>query len=183
MWENLPLRCLPGADRNHSFSWRFPLFPQILQGLLGVELGYPKPQASVGWRRGINNAPCRHWPPVLILLVDLGERSPLQLTLGAEWSLIIAKLPHHCGDSPLVWKLGIKSNLLLLSREVVYSVHYWRKCLLTREVEMHEYTCAVVSVLILCFFLVLRIFWEEQLAEQFWYLNFSLCLVVFWAEQ
>ena len=140
-------------------------------------------QASVGWRRGINNAPCRHWPPVLILLVDLGERSPLQLTLGAEWSLIIAKLPHHCGDSPLVWKLGIKSNLLLLSREVVYSVHYWKKCLLTREVEMHEYTCAVVSVLILCFFLVLRIFWEEQLAEQFWYFNFSLYLVVFWAEQ
>ena len=34
---------------------------------------------------------------------------------------------------------------------------------------MHEYTCAVVSVLILCFFLVLRIFWEEQLSEQFWY--------------
>ena len=48
---------------------------------------------------------------------------------------------------------------------------------------MHEYTCAVVSVLILCFFLVLRIFWEEQLAEQFWYFNFSLYLVVFWAEQ
>ena len=79
--------------------------------------------------------------------------------------------------------LRIESNLLLLSREVVYSVHYWRKCLLTREVEMHEYTCAVVSVLILCFFLVLRIFWEEQLAEQFWYFNFSLYLVVFWAEQ
>ena len=39
---------------------------------------------------------------------------------------------------------------------------------------MHEYTCAVISVLILCFFLVLRIFWEEQLAEQFWYFNFSL---------
>ena len=75
-------------------------------------------QASVGWRRGINNAPCRHWPPVLILLVDLGELSPLQLTLGAEWSLIIAKFPHHCGDSPLVWKLWIESNLLLLSREV-----------------------------------------------------------------
>ena len=33
------------------------------------------------------------------------------------------------------------------------------------------------------FFLVLRIFWEEQLAEQFWYFNFSLYLVVFWAEQ
>ena len=66
---------------------------------------------------------------------------------------------------------------------MVYSVHYSRKCLLTREVEMHEYTCAVVSVLILCFFLVLRIFWEEQLAEQFWYFNFSLYLVVFWAEQ
>ena len=33
---------------------------------------------------------------------------------------------------------------------------------------------SVVSVLILCFFLVLRIFWEEQLAEQFWYFNFSL---------
>ena len=48
---------------------------------------------------------------------------------------------------------------------------------------MHKYTCAVVSVLILCFFLVLRIFWEEQLAEQFWYFNFSLYLVVFWAEQ
>ena len=48
---------------------------------------------------------------------------------------------------------------------------------------MHEYTCAVVSVLILCFFLVLRIFWEEQLEEQFWYFNFSLYLVVFWAEQ
>ena len=48
---------------------------------------------------------------------------------------------------------------------------------------MHEYTCAVESVLILCFFLVLRIFWEEQLAEQFWYFNFSLYLVVFWAEQ
>ena len=63
----------------------FLFFPQILQGLLGVELGYPKPQASVGWRRGINNAPCRIWPPaVLILLVDLGEPSPLQLTLGAE---------------------------------------------------------------------------------------------------
>ena len=44
---------------------------------------------------------------------------------------------------------------------------------------MHEYTCAVVSVLILCFFLVLRIFLEEQLAEQFWYFNFSLYLVVF----
>ena len=48
---------------------------------------------------------------------------------------------------------------------------------------MHEYTCAVVSVLILCFFLVLRIFWEEQLAEQFWYFNFSLYLVIFRAEQ
>ena len=48
---------------------------------------------------------------------------------------------------------------------------------------MHEYTCAVVSVLILCFFLVLRIFWKEQLAEQFWYFNFSLYLVVFWEEQ
>ena len=48
---------------------------------------------------------------------------------------------------------------------------------------MHKYTCAVVSVLILCFFLVLKIFWEEQLAEQLWYLNFSLYLVVFWAEQ
>ena len=48
---------------------------------------------------------------------------------------------------------------------------------------MHEYTCAVVSVLILWFFLVLRIFWEEQLAEQFWYFNFSLYSVVFWAEQ
>ena len=34
-----------------------------------------------------------------------------------------------------------------------------------------------------CFFLVLRIFWEEQLAEQFWYFNFSFYLVVFWAEQ
>ena len=44
---------------------------------------------------------------------------------------------------------------------------------------MHEYSCAVVSILILCFFLVLRIFWEEQLAEQFWYFNFSLYLVVF----
>jgi len=44
---------------------------------------------------------------------------------------------------------------------------------------MHEYTCAVVSVLILCFFLVLGIFWEEQSAEQFWYFNFSLYLVVF----
>ena len=33
------------------------------------------------------------------------------------------------------------------------------------------------------FFLVLRIFWEEQLVEQFWYFNFSLYLVVFWAEQ
>ena len=53
----------------------------------------------------------------------------------------------------------------------------------TREAEMHKYTCAVVSVLILCFFLVLRTFWEEQLAEQFWYFNFSLYLVVFWAEQ
>ena len=48
---------------------------------------------------------------------------------------------------------------------------------------MHKYTCAVVSVLILCFFLVLGIFWEEQSAEQFWYFNFSLYLVVFWAEQ
>ena len=48
---------------------------------------------------------------------------------------------------------------------------------------MHEYTCAVVSVLVLCFFLVLKIFWEEQLAEQFWYFNFSLYLVVFWAQQ
>ena len=57
------------------------------------------------------------------------------------------------------------------------------KVQVTREVEMHEYTCAVVSVLILCFFLVLRIFWEEQLAEQFWYFNFSSYLVVFWAEQ
>ena len=44
---------------------------------------------------------------------------------------------------------------------------------------MHEYTCAVVSALILCFFLVLRIIWEEQLAEQFWYFNLSLYLVVF----
>ena len=46
---------------------------------------------------------------------------------------------------------------------------------------MHEYTCAVVYVLILRFFPVLKIFWEEQLAEQlaeqFWY--FSLYLVVF----
>ena len=48
---------------------------------------------------------------------------------------------------------------------------------------MDEYTCAIVSVLILCFFLVLRIFWEEQLAEQFWYFNFSLYLVIFRAEQ
>ena len=39
--------------------------------------------------------------------------------------------------------------------------------------------CALVSVLILCFFLVHRIFWEEQLAEQFCYLNFSLYLVIF----
>ena len=42
---------------------------------------------------------------------------------------------------------------------------------------MQEYTYAVVSVLLV------RIFWEEQLAEQFWYFNFSLYLVVFWAEQ
>ena len=96
------------------------------------------------------------WPSALHV-----DREDLKLTLhylllltfiGAYFAQF-AKLPNHCGDSPLVWKLGIKSNLLLLSREVVYSVHYWRKCLLTREVEMHEYTCAVVSVLILCFFL------------------------------
>ena len=54
------------------------------------------------------------------------------------------------------------------------SVHYWKKRWPSHEVEMHEYTCAVVYVLILCFFHVLRIYWEEQLAEQFWYLNFSL---------
>ena len=41
---------------------------------------------------------------------------------------------------------------------------------------MHEYTCAVVFVLILCFFLALRIFWEEQLAEQFLYFNFFFIL-------
>ena len=64
-----------------------------------AELGYP---ASVRWRRGIENAPRRLWPPVLILLVDQGERSPLQLTLGAKLSLIIAKFPYHWGDSPLV---------------------------------------------------------------------------------
>ena len=34
-----------------------------------------------------------------------------------------------------------------------------------------------------CFFHVLRIFREEQLAEQFWYFNFSLYLAVLWAEQ
>ena len=32
-------------------------------------------------------------------------------------------------------------------------------------------------------FFVLCTFSEEQLAEQFWYFNFSLNLVVFWAEQ
>ena len=71
-------------------------------------------------------------------------------------------------------------NLLLLSREVVFITE---ENVDTLEVEMHEYTCAVVSVLILGFFLVLKIFWEEQLAEQFWYFNFSLYLVIFWAEQ
>ena len=40
-----------------------------------------------------------------------------------------------------------------------------------------------ISVLILSFFLVLRIFWADQLADQFRYFNFSLYLVIFWADQ
>ena len=48
---------------------------------------------------------------------------------------------------------------------------------------MRNYTRAIISVLILSFFLVLRIFWADQLADQFRYFNFSLYLVIFWADQ
>ena len=112
-----------------SPKWRFPLLPQILKGLLGVELGYPKPQASVGWRRGINNAPCRHWPPVLILLVDLGERSPCSLRwvqndlrslLNSLTIVGIHRLSENWGLNPICYYCPEKWCTAFIIEENVY---------------------------------------------------------------